>query len=136
MNMPTYSYKCSNPDCDNTVEHIASMTSFKEEHPSCTDCGSICNYTFVPSVPYVSFIDGPSGSWPSKGERFKKYRAKAAEAASIKQRDRYGEVKGAVPNFNGVEYGSWQEAKEVAVKEKGVESGATFDSKIKEEKSK
>ena len=133
--MPTYSYKCSSAECGSVSDHDASMSTFKDFHPACADCGSSSNYTYVPSVPYVSFLDGPSGSWPSKGDRFKAHRAKASEDAAKRQRDRYGEMKGAVPNFNGQECESWREAQSVAIKEKGLEVAKTFDSKIAEESS-
>ena len=109
------------------------MSGFKDYHPQCANCGSVCNYTYIPSVPYVSFLDGPSGSWPSKGDRFKAYRAQASQDAARRQRDRYGETKGAVPNYQGQEYESWREAQSVAIKDKGLEVAPTFDSKIKEE---
>lgn len=132
--MPVYHYKCLEPKCNNTFEYQASIKTFKTESPNCPVCNSIGEYVFIPSVPYISFIDGPSGSWVTKGERFKKYRAKAAEDAARRQRDRFGEVKGAIPNYKGVELESWQEAKTYAIKDKGTESASTFDSKISQEK--
>jgi hypothetical protein len=132
--MPTYSYKCTAESCDNIQEDTASMKTYEDHHPACVVCGSVCNYVWVPSVPYVSFIDGPTGSWPSKGDRFKKYRAKASEDAGRRQRERFGEVKGAVPNYNGKETGTWQEAQFQALKDKGSESAATFNDKVSAEK--
>jgi hypothetical protein len=85
----------------------------------------------------VSFKDGPSGSWPSKGNRFKAYRAKQAEAATRRQNERFASIKnGAVPNYKGQETGTWQEAQITAMKEAGPDSAATFNSKVAEEKSK
>ena len=133
--MPTYNYKCSSDSCASVIEMEASMKSFRDEHPPCGDCGSPCDYVYVPSVPFVSFKDGPSGSWPSKGERFKKHRAEASAAAERRQRDRYGEVKGAVPNYQGQEAESWREAQSLAIKDKGLEAAATFEPKIAQENS-
>jgi hypothetical protein len=133
--MPTYTYKCT--ACENSQEMMASIKTYDTEHPACEACGGVCNYTYVPSVPYVSFIDGPSGSWVSKGERFKKHRQLASEAAARRQRERYGDMsKGAVPNYQGKEMESWREAQNEAIKDKGIEVAATFNSKIKEESSK
>jgi hypothetical protein len=109
------------------------MRTYNDEHPPCNDCGGTTNYVYIPSVPYVSFKDGPSGSWPSKGDRFKKHREQASADAARRQRDRYGEMKGAVPNFNGQETESWREAQSLAIKEKGLEVAPTFEKKITEE---
>ena len=132
--MPTYSYQCTVESCRHSHEEDHSIMTFKDHHPPCMECGAPCDYIFVPTVPYVSFKDGPSGSWPSKGERFKNYRTKASEDAARRQRDRFGEMKGAVPNYNGKDTGTWQEAQFQALKDKGAESAATFNQKVAEEK--
>jgi hypothetical protein len=85
-------------------------------------------------VPQIAFKDGESGSWPSKGERIKKQRAAASAAAARRQRDRYGEPKKAIPNFNGKLTGTWQEAQFQALKERGTESATTYNNKVLEEK--
>ena len=133
--MPTYDFKCTNPECENVREDDAKMSEYKDHHPACTECGSPCNYIWTPSVPQVAFKDGPSGSWPSKGDRFKTYRRKQAEKMEKRQRDRYGDVsKGAVPNYNGKDTGTWAEAQFQALKDKGAESAATFNDKVAQEK--
>jgi hypothetical protein len=79
--------------------------------------------------------DGASGSWPSKGERFKQYRAKASEDAGRRQKERFRDLRtGAIPNYNGKETGTWQEAQFQALKDKGSESAATYSHKVNEEK--
>jgi len=130
--LPIYGYSCT--ACEKVHEGEASMSSFKEHHPNCPSCGSTCNYVWIPSVPQVALKDGPSGSWPSKGERFKNFRAKQSETMGKRQRDRYGEVKSAVPNYMGQETSSWAEARESALKERGAASAATYDAKVSEEK--
>lgn len=130
--MPTYEYECT--ACKSRREDDASMSSFKEHHPPCLECGSPCDYTFVPTVVQVAFKDGPSGSWPSKGEHFKNYRAKRDEEMRRRQLDRYGPPKGVLPNYNGEETGSWAEAQFQALKDKGSESASTFNEKVAEEK--
>lgn len=133
--MPTYFYACTNSECGEVREDDASMSSFKEHHPACHECGTSCDYTFIPTVPQVAFKDGPSGSWPSKGERFKKFRAEQSVKMEKRQYDRYGDVKkGAVPNYNGKDTGTWQEAQFQAMKDKGAESAATFNQKVAQEK--
>ncbi len=111
------------------------MSSFKEHHPNCTNCGSICNYHWVPSVVQVAFKDGPSGGWPSKANHFKEYRRKQSERMEKRQKDRYGHLRtDAIPNYGGKETGTWQEAQFQALKEKGAESAATFKAKVDQEK--
>ncbi len=135
--MPVYSYTCTNPECEIVREDDASMTSFKEHHPLCEECGSVCNYVYIPTVPQVAFKDGPSGGWPSKANHFKEYRRKQSEKMEKRQKDRYGHLsRDAVPNIGGVETGSWREAQFQALKERGPESAATYNSKILEEKKK
>jgi len=111
------------------------MKDFQDQHPACTECGKTCDYHWVPVAPQFVLKDGASGSWPSKGNRFKQFRAKASEAAEKRQKERFGDKpRGAVPNYNGKETGTWQEAQFQAMKDKGVESAATFVPKVSEEK--
>lgn len=128
-----YDFRCTNAECDNLQEDDCSMTEFKDHHPTCELCGALCNYEYTPTVPQIAFKDGPSGSWPSKGERFKKYRAEASAAASRRQRDHYGEPKGVVPNYGGKETENWREAQSLAMRERGMESAATYNDKVQQE---
>lgn len=128
-----YDYRCGK--CDWVQEEWCSMHTFKEYTPVCDKCGGFCTYEFNPKG--VSFVlkDGPTGSWPSKGERFKKFRTKASETAARRQADRYPYVsRGAIPNYKGAEADSWEEARSAAAHEDGLEVAATFDSKVAEEK--
>lgn len=111
------------------------MTGFKEHHPTCPKCNSVCNYIWKPYVAQVILLDGASGSWPSKGERVKKHRAKAAESASRRGKDRYGHIRrDAVPNYQGKETGTWAEAQFQALKDKGADSASTYNKKVRSEK--
>lgn len=135
--MSTYDFRCTNLECGIEIEDDASMDSFKEHHPSCPDCNSPMNYFWSPTVIQVVLRDGSSGSWPSKGNRFKNYRAKQAEKMAFKQIDRYGHIKrDSVPNYKGQETSSWREARDFAQKEKGPEAASTYDSKVADEISK
>lgn len=132
--MPTYDFKCTS--CEFVFEDSCSISGRDNHRPKC-ECGGEATYIYIPTVPLVSFKDGPSGSWPSKGNRFKEYRAKQAAAAERRQNERYTVVKnGAVPNFKGQETGTWQEAQIAAMKESGPQSAATFNAKVAEEKNK
>lgn len=113
------------------------MSSFKEHHPACPKCGSVCNYVYTPTVCQVALKDGPTGSWPSKGMRFQQYRNKRHEEVGRKQKERYGHLSSeALPNYNGQETGTWAEAQNQALKDKGVESAATYSGKVNAEKAK
>lgn len=132
--MPTYGYRCPNEECNELSEDEAPMSSFKEHHPLCPACATPCNYEWVPSVPHAVFKDGPSGSWPSKGERVKKQMQARSEAAGRRQRDHFGEAKKLIPNYDGKLTGTWQEAQHLAEKERGTPSAATYDKRVAEEK--
>jgi len=133
--MPTYSYKCTSEPCGTVIEDDASMSGYLDHHPACTECGSPCNYVWVAYPVHAILKDGPSGSWPSKGERFKKFRAKQSEAAAQRQQERFGHIrKDAVPNYEGKDTGTWQEAQIQAMKEKGPESAASFNEKVRTER--
>lgn len=113
------------------------MSSFKDHHPECPLCGTQCNYEFVATVPQIAFKDGPTGSWVSKGLRYQQYRREQHRKAGERQRERYGHLSTeAVPNYKGQETGTWAEAQSQAMKDKGAESAATFNSKVRAEKAK
>jgi hypothetical protein len=122
-----YEYKCTK--CGNVQDESCSVKVFEEFKPPCNKCGEECNYQFAPTKIQFILKDGPSGSWPSKGNRYKQHRAEASAAASKRQKERYKENR-LVPNFEGKETESWAEAREYAVQKKGLESAATYDAKV------
>ncbi len=109
------------------------MSDFKFITPSCVSCDGVCEYTYIPSVVQVAFKDGPSGSWPSKGDRVKKQMMANSIRAEARQRDRYGEAKKALPNYKGQVADTWAEARSEAIRQDGMEVGATFNGKVAEE---
>jgi len=144
--MPTYEYFCTNDACFHSQEEDHSMNGFKEYRPKCEACGSECEYRFTPSVVQFALKDGPSGSWPSKGNRFKDYRNKKSQEMERRQKDRYGHInRDATPNYQGHITESWREAQSLAMADKdrqaaiGADSisvGATYNEKISKEKAK
>jgi len=129
--MPIYGYRCTS--CDVLAEHELPISiDQKAQHPPCVNCGEICNYEWIPSAPQFVLKDGNSGSWPSKGNRIKGQMIKRSEAAGIRQRNRFGEAKKAVPNYMGKETTDWHEAKYEAIKDKGLEAAPTYNAKIAE----
>ena len=65
-----YSFECDK--CKTVIEDSCKVDERENYHPPCTECDGICNYIYIPSVPQIAFLDGDSGSFPSKGERIKK----------------------------------------------------------------
>jgi hypothetical protein len=116
--MPYYDFVCSNPKCENIQEEEVGMNEFKDHHPKCDKCGSRCDYKYTPTVVQFALKDGPSGSWPSKGNRFKKYRDEQSAKAKIRQKDRYGEGPKLMPNYQGQQTEDWREAQSLAMKDK------------------
>ena len=119
-------------DCGNVQEDECSVNEFKSYTPVCVKCGGVCKYRFSPTKVHFVLKDGQSGSWPSKGERFKKFRAKASEDAARRQKDRYT-APSLVPNFQGKETETWTEAKEKAADAIGPDAAATYNDKVKSE---
>jgi predicted nucleic acid-binding Zn ribbon protein len=126
-----YQYVCT--ACGNEQDEECSVNSFKEFRPSCLKCGAECTYQFNPSGVQFVLKDGPSGSWPSKGNRIKQQRAKASEDAGRRQREHYGNSPKLVPNYGGKETGTWREAQNQALIDRGEKSAATYDSMVKAE---
>ena len=132
--MPIYGYTCTNEQCGNNQEDECSMSSYETHTMVCTECGGVCKYKWVPSVPQIAFKDGSNSMFPSKGERVRKQMLKRSEIAAAKQNERYGHIKkGIVPNFGGKDTGDWREAQFQALKEKGPESAATYNKMVEKE---
>lgn len=125
-----YDYQCSK--CGKTQEEQCSVDTFKEHKPVCVACGGSCSYVFNPSGVQFVLKDGPSGSWPSKGNRINQQMKDRSKAAARRQRDRY-KPKKLIPNVEGHERESWREAQNDVLKEKGPEAASTYNNKVAEE---
>ena len=144
--MPTYTYRCENPTCSKLREDDHRMTGFKEHHPMCPNCGSICNYEWTPSVIQFAIKDGPSGIAPSKALRLKDHFARNSERVGKRQEERYGHLKkGSLPNYQGQQTENWREAQSMAMSDKerlseerkdSLEVAATYNEKINSENTK
>jgi hypothetical protein len=144
--MPTYEYFCTNEACFSSQEEECSINTFKEFKPACVHCGSECEYKFVPTIIQGILKDGPSGSWPSKGEHFKKYRQNKSMEMERRQKDRYSHLnRDVVPNYAGQVTENWREAQSLAMADKAtieqkqtdsLAVAATYVPKIKKEKAK
>lgn len=130
-----YDYQCQNEECQNVQEEEHSMNGFKEFHPECKECGSLCDYKWFPTPFQFALKDGPSGVAPGKALRVNEQMRKRSEAAGRRQKDRYGHIKkDIIPNLDGQEKASWREAQADAIKEYGLEKASGFNQKIAEEK--
>jgi hypothetical protein len=125
-----YDYCCTRKKCGYIQEHEHSVNGFKEYEPKCPKCNSKCKYKFTATIIQFALKDGPSGSWPSKGEHFKNYRRQQSENIKQRQYDRYGPPKMAVPNFKGEICESWKEAESKAVRELGPKVAPSYKNKI------
>jgi len=125
-----YEYKCVK--CGNVQDEECSVDSFKEYRPPCNECGAECEYQFCPAPFHFVLKDGPSGSWPSKGDKIKRQRIKASQDAARRQRERYRDPK-LVPNYKGEETGTWREAQSQAMKDAGPDVAATYTPKVSSE---
>lgn len=140
--MPSYDYVCTDPNCCSIQEEDVKISEFKNFRPECIVCGSECKYHFTPTVIQFALKDGPSGSWPSKGNRFKKYRENQNQKMERKQKDRYGHLnRDCIPNYNGQQTENWSEAQSLAMHDKdknpdSLATAATFNTHITKEKKK
>jgi hypothetical protein len=129
-----YDYACT--VCSNIQEEMHSVDGFKEFTPKCNKCGGDSKYKFTPSVPQIAFLDGDSGSFPSKGDRIKKQMQARSEAAAKRQRERYGDAPTAIPNYKGDIAPSWADARSEALIQGGSEQASTYNAAVKEESKK
>lgn len=126
----------------NVQEEEAKISEFKDLRPTCIVCGSECVYKFTPTIVQFALKDGPTGSWPSKGNRFKKYRSEQSRKMEKKQQDRYGHLnRDCVPNYQGQLTEDWREAQSLAMKDKdrnpdSLATASTFNEQIDKEKKK
>lgn len=143
--MPYYDYMCTNVECRHIFECEYKMSEFKEAHPLCPKCNTESIYKFTPTIIQFALKDGLTGSWPSKGERFKKYRSEASARAKRRQKERYGDGNTLTPNFQGRTTENWREAQSLAMQDKdlqektnksSLEIAATYNEKINKENSK
>ena len=140
--MPRYDYRCTDENCVNIQEEDAKISEFKKLRPECNVCGAECEYIFVPTIVQAVLKDGPTGSWPSKGNRFKAYRANQSKKMERRQKDRYGHLnRDCIPNYQGAQTENWREAQDLAMKDKdrnadSLQTAKTFEPQIKKEQKK
>lgn len=126
--MPTYSYKCES--CEFPFEMIRPMAESSDPQP-CPECGG-CGKRTIGEINFILKGDG----WPGKNIKIKGQMERKNRVLSKRQEERKREAPGVrlAPNVDGERVESWSEAKSLA--ESQGKNTASYDTKIREEKSK
>lgn len=117
--MPIYATECE--DCKSQYAVKLSFDVYDSVKNGskvleCQACGGNVHIQFSPRGVDFILTDGPSGGWQSKALKENKYRAGHQQVMARRERDHVFKNQ-LVPNYNGVELGSWKEAKEVSFSE-------------------
>ena len=125
--MPTYEFTCGS--CETHFERVLPMSQY--DSPQTCECGGPGKREI--SVP--NFIL-KGDDWPGKNIKISGQMAEKNRVLDKKQEARKRDAPGVVlaPNVNGERVDSWNEAKSLA--ESQGKNGASYDAKIREEKSK
>ena len=133
--MPTYATRCE--ACQQAASIRLSFVDYESvkmgaKSLECSTCQGKVVIEFNPGD--VSFVlkDGESGGFQSKAIKENKYRARRREIMAKRERDHVFKSK-LVPNYGGVETGTWKDAREEARKDGGGASASTYDSLVKRE---
>lgn len=121
--MPLYKYKCS---CGEKIDKIHGMSETPEV--KCSKCGEEMS----------RLVTGGTGSYikaatVGKYQKEERTRKKKRAAMSVRQYEKYGGKNKLVPNVEGQEVSSWEEAKVIAT-QKGLKDSTKYDKYIDEEK--
>jgi predicted nucleic acid-binding Zn ribbon protein len=125
--MPTYSTRCD--ACQQAASIRLSFVDYESvkmgvKSLECSACQGKVIIQFNPGD--VSFVlkDGESGGFVSKAMKENKYRARHREVMAKRERDHVFKTK-LIPNYNGMETGTWKEAREEARSETAKEHGTS-----------
>lgn len=132
--MPTYSTCCES--CARTTSIRLSFVDYESvklgvKSLECGECHGTVRIEFNPGEVTFVLKDGEHGGWHSKAIKENKYRAHRREVMTKRERDHVFKTK-LVPNFGGVETGTWRDAREEARKEGGSVAAASYDHLVKE----
>lgn len=132
--MPKYSVRCQDCSLEGEVrltygEHEELRSG--EKAVEC-DCGGKAILYFNPGAVTFVMKDGPSGGWVSKALREHKYRKERGKVMARRERDHVFKSK-LVPNYNGMETGTWRDAQEEARRDKGELAAKTYSPLVKKE---
>lgn len=135
--MPTYAVECH--ECGATYDQRLSFTQYDEVKAGktalpCKTCGQAAQFAFSPGKVGFVLKEGESGGWASKSLKENKYRRDRREVMAKREKDHV--FKSSLQaNYDGVETGSWKEARELARSEKGDYAAATYDPLVARENS-
>ena len=133
--MPPYSTKCQ--QCNEPASIRLSFIDYESvkmgvKSLECGTCQGTVKLAFSPGDVTFVLKDGISGGWTSKSLKENKYRTRRREIMGKREQDHVFKTK-LIANHDGVETGTWREAQEVARKEGGATSAATYESLVKTE---
>lgn len=134
--MPTYTSRCLGCQVTNSLRLSFSdyeVVKLGVKLLECSSCQGKVEIVFSPGE--ISFVlkDGESGGWPGKALIENKLRARRREILAKKERDHVFKSR-LIPNYKGMDTGTWKEAQEVARSENGNHLAATYDPLVQKEK--
>ena len=99
----------------------------------CSTCQGKVEIVFNPGD--VSFVlkDGESGGWAGKAIKENKLRARRREILAKKERDHVFKNK-LLPNYQGMETGTWKETQAFVKSEVGAAAASTYEPLVRQEK--
>ena len=126
--MPTYQTQCQ--QCGHSGDLRLSFSDYDgvksgDKQLLCNGCNGTCQILFDPSSVQFVMKDGESGGWQSKAMKENKYRARRREIMAQRERDHVFKPK-LQANYQGVETGTWKDAREVARVEAARKHGESF----------
>ncbi len=134
--MPTYTTRCQGCQKESAIRlSFADYDGVKlgVKLLDCSTCKGRVEIVFNPGD--VNFIlkDGESGGWAGKAIKENKLRARRREILAKKERDHVFKNK-LLPNYGGMDTGTWKETQAFVKSEHGEAAAATYDSFVTKEK--
>jgi hypothetical protein len=123
--MPTYTTHCQN--CGDSGDLRLSFIDYDDIQRGdkklvCNQCDHSCEILFDPSSVQFVMKDGETGSFPSKAVKENKYRARRRQVMAKREQDHVFKPK-LQANYQGIETGTWKDAREFARVETAKEHG-------------
>jgi len=134
--MPTYQIECL--ECGKVRDERLTYSEYDQVKAgtmelTCNVCHLRAVIGFTPGNLGFVLKEGVSGGWVSKSGKENAYRAKRREEMARRERDHVFKPT-LQANYEGIETGSWREAQEMARREKGEASAATYDPLVTQER--
>jgi len=134
--MPTYTFR---RDDGTTLKQRLTFAQYEQVRTGAFNLldedGAALQLVFDPSDTSFILKDGPSGGWASKALKENKYRNSRSSVMAKREKDHVFKTK-LVPNYNGQEAATWQEARDEARVQKGEAAALTYEPLVAQEKAK